>query len=133
MHWLAVPKKFREVVEIWTCCAELFFVKFTLIYRWRLFRILENVIKLSGEEMTETFFCLQYFQSRKLDRDILFFLKKWKWFSARFWISWKVTNIWLLLVISKPINLIILSKLRYLGNSPSIWSFALCQCDDRFV
>ena len=25
VHWLAVPKKFREVVEIWTCCAEFFF------------------------------------------------------------------------------------------------------------
>ena len=87
VHWLAVPKKFREVVEIWTCCAEFFFVKFSLIYRWRLFRIVESVMKLNGEEMTETFLCLQNFQSRKLDRDIVFFLKKGKLFSARFWIS----------------------------------------------
>ena len=58
VHWLAVPKKFREVVEIWTCCAEFFFfffVKFTLIYRWRLFQIVESVMKLSGEEMTKLF------------------------------------------------------------------------------
>ena len=63
VHWLAVPKKFREVVEIWTCCAEFFFfVKFTLIYRWRLFQIVESVMKLSGEEMTETFFAIKSFK-----------------------------------------------------------------------
>ena len=58
VHWVAVPKKFREVVEIWTCCAEFFcffFVKFTLIYRWRLFQIVKSVMKMSGEEMTKLF------------------------------------------------------------------------------
>ena len=68
VHWLAVPKKFREVVEIWTCCAEFFFVKFSLIYRWRLFQIVESVMKLSGEEMTKLFFAFKTF---KVENQIL--------------------------------------------------------------